>query len=226
MIKVGKVLLEATEQLEREKGIPREAILRTLADAMVTAYKKHVKGTHVANIIAHINENKGEIGVYRIKEVVEDVQSEHTEVLLEEARQIDPKCELGDEIEVDVTPADFGRIAAQSAKQVITQRIREAERKLILDEFTERKGSLSTGIIRRIEQRNVIVNIGRTDAVLPQKEQIPVNITELTIESEFMYLTLKKQPSFLRLSFHRFIRELFRNYLSLKFRKLKTASLK
>jgi len=174
VIKVGKVLLEATEELEREKGIPREAILGSLGDAMVTAYKKHVKGTHVANITSHINELKGEIGVFRIKEVVEDdVMNEHTEILLEEAKKIDPKCEVGDEIEVDVTPADFGRIAAQSAKQVITQRIREAERKLILDEFIERKGTLSTGIIRRVEQRNVIVNIGRTDAVLPQKEQIP-----------------------------------------------------
>ena len=173
MIKVGKVLLEATEQLEREKGIPKDAILRSLEDAMVTAYKKHVKGTHVANILAHVYENKGEIGVFRIKEVVEDVQSEHTEVLLEEARKVSPKCEIGDEVEIDVTPADFGRIAAQSAKQVITQRIREAERKLILDEFTERKGTLATGVIRRVEPRNVIVNIGRTDAVLPQKEQIP-----------------------------------------------------
>jgi len=174
MIKVGKVLLEATEQLEREKGIPREAILRSLEDAMVTAYKKHVKGTHVANITGRVYENKGEIGVFRLKEVVEeDVMNEHTEILLEDARKIEPKCEVGDEINVDVTPADFGRIAAQSAKQVITQRIREAERKLILDEFTERKGTLSTGIIRRVEPRNVIVNIGRTDAILPQKEQIP-----------------------------------------------------
>lgn len=174
MIKVGKVLLEATEQLEKEKGIPKEAILGSLGDAIVTAYKKHVKGTHIANITYHINETKGEIGVFRLKEVVEDdVMNEHTEVLLSEARKIVPKCEVGDEIEVDVTPADFGRIAAQSAKQVITQRIREAERKLIIDEFMERKGTLATGIIRRVEQRNVIVNIGRTDAVLPQKEQIP-----------------------------------------------------
>ncbi len=116
--------------------------------------------------------NKGEIGVYRIKEVVEDVQSEHTEVLLEEARQIDPKCELGDEIEVDVTPLTLAELLLNQQTGYHSKN-REAERKLILDEFTERKGSLSTGIIRRIEQRNVIVNIGRTDAVLPQKEQIP-----------------------------------------------------
>lgn len=173
MIKLGKVFFEAIEQLEKEKGISREVIIRSLTDAMVTAYKKHMKGTLTSNIIGTVDEVKAEIGVFRIKEVVEDVQSEHTEVLLEEARKIDPKCELGDEVEVEVTPSDFGRIAAQSAKQVITQRIREAERKLIIDEFTEKKGTLVTGIVRRFEPRNVIVNIGKTDALLPQKEQIP-----------------------------------------------------
>ena len=103
MIKVGKVLLEATEQLEREKGIPKETILKSLEDAIVTAYKKHVKGTHVANITGRVDENKGEIGVFRLKEVVEDdVMNEHTEVLLAEARKVAPKCEIGDEVEIDV----------------------------------------------------------------------------------------------------------------------------
>lgn len=173
MIKVGKALIEATEEMERERGIPKDAILRSICDAMITAYKKHIKGKHVSNIVAAIDEVNGEIGVFRIKEVVEDVQSEHTEILIEEAKQIDPDVQLGDEIQVEVTPSDFGRIAAQSAKQVITQRIREAERKLILDEFTSRKGTLVTGVVRRVEPRNVIVNIGRTDAVLPKNYQIP-----------------------------------------------------
>jgi len=213
VIKVGKVLLEATEELEREKGIPKDAILNSLGDAMVTAYKKHVKGTHVANITYHINEIKGEIGVFRIKEVVEDVQSEHTEVLLEEARKVEPKCELGDEVEIDVTPADFGRIAAQSAKQVITQRIREAERKLILDEFMERKGTLTTGVIRRVEQRNVIVNIGRTDAVMPQKEQIPGEYYRINDRVRVYVLDVKettKLPQVIVSQVHpRIVQELF-----------------
>jgi len=173
MIKVGKVLLEATEQLEREKGIPRDAIIKSLCDAMVTAYKKQIKGSQVFNIVGVVDEVKGDIGVFRIKEVVEEVMDEYTEVTLEEAREIDPKCELGDELKVDVTPSDFGRIAAQSAKQVITQRIREAERKLVLDEFLDKKGTLITGVVRRLENRNVMVNIGKTDAVMPQREQIP-----------------------------------------------------
>jgi len=213
VIKVGKVLIEATEELEREKGIPKDAILNSLGDAMVTAYKKHVKGTHVANITYHINEIKGEIGVFRIKEVVEDVQSEHTEVLLEEARKVSPNCELGDEVEIDVTPADFGRIAAQSAKQVITQRIREAERKLILDEFMERKGTLTTGVIRRVEQRNVIVNIGRTDAVMPQKEQIPGEYYRINDRIRVYVLDVKettKLPQVIVSQVHpRIVQELF-----------------
>lgn len=172
MIKVGKAFIEAIEELEKEKGISKETIMRSICDAMITAYKKQLKGKQISNIVAAIDETNGELGVFRIKEVVEDVQSEHTEVLLEEARQIDPNVQLGDEIQVEVTPADFGRIAAQSAKQVITQRIREAERKMVLDEFMSKKGTLVTGIIRRVESRNVIVNIGRTDAVLPKNYQI------------------------------------------------------
>jgi N utilization substance protein A len=173
MIKVGKAFIEAIDQLEKEKGISKETIMRSICDAMITAYKKHIKGKQISNIVAAIDETNGELGVFRIKEVVEDVQSEHTEVLLEEALQIDPDVQLGDEIQVEVTPVDFGRIAAQSAKQVITQRIREAERKMVLDEFLSKKGTLVTGIIRRVESRNVIVNIGRTDAVLPKNYQIP-----------------------------------------------------
>jgi transcription termination/antitermination protein NusA len=173
MIKVGKAFVEAIEQLEKEKGISKETIMRSICDAMITAYKKHLKGKQISNIVAAIDETNGELGVFRIKEVVEDVQSEHTEVLIEEARQIDPDVQLGDEIQVEVTPSDFGRIAAQSAKQVITQRIREAERKLVLDEFLSKKGTLVTGVIRRVESRNVIVNIGRTDAILPKNYQIP-----------------------------------------------------
>ncbi len=174
MIKIGKTLIEATEQLEREKGISKDVILRSICDAMIAAYKKHIKEKEVYNIVAAIDEVNGEVGVFRVKEVIEDdIQNEYTEILLEDAKEIDPEAEVGDEIQVEVTPSDFGRIAAQSAKQVITQRLREAERNLILDEFTSKKGSLITGVIKRVEFRNAIVNIGRTDAILPKNYQIP-----------------------------------------------------
>ncbi|MDD3013616.1 MAG: transcription termination factor NusA [Candidatus Gastranaerophilales bacterium] len=173
MIKIGTALIDATEQLEREKGIPKDVVIRSLCDAMVTAYKKHIRAHEITNIIARVDESSGEIGVFRVKTVVKNVEDEMSEITLVDAKKLDPNVKMEGTVEIEVTPADFGRIAAQSAKQVIVQRIREAERKLILDEFTDRKGSLVTGIIQRIEQRNVMVNIGRTEAILPYREQIP-----------------------------------------------------
>ena len=173
MIKIGTALFEACEELEREKGISKEVIIASLCDAMVTAYKKHLKQKEVPNVEAILDEQSGEIGVFRTKLVVEEVQDADLEISLEDAKELDDEVELEDEVKIEVTPENFGRIAAQSAKQVITQRIREAERKLVLDEFMEKKGTLTTGIIQRVENRNVIVNIGKTDAIMPQKEQIP-----------------------------------------------------
>ncbi len=173
MIKIGTALFEACEELERERGISKEVIISSLCDALVTAYKKHIKQKEVPNVEAILDEQSGEIGVFRTKLVVEDVQDPDLEISLEDAKEIDDEVELEDEVKIEVTPENFGRIAAQSAKQVITQRIREAERKMVLDEFMEKKGTLTTGIIQRIENRNVIVSIGKTDAVMPVKEQIP-----------------------------------------------------
>ena len=173
MIKIGTALFEACEELEREKGISKEVIIASLCDAMVTAYKKTIKQKEVPNVEAILDEQSGEIGVFRTKLVVENVEDEDFEISLEDAKELDDEVELEDEVKIEVTPENFGRIAAQSAKQVITQRIREAERKLVLDEFLEKKGTLTTGIIQRVENRNVIVNIGKTDAIMPQKEQIP-----------------------------------------------------
>lgn len=173
MIKIGTALFEACEELEREKGITKDVIIASLCDAMVTAYKKHLKQKEVPNAEAILDEQTGEIGVFRTKLVVEKVIDPDLEISLKDAKEIDDEVELEDEVKIEVTPENFGRIAAQSAKQVITQRIREAERKLVLDEFMEKKGTLTTGIIQRVENRNVIVNIGKTDAIMPQKEQIP-----------------------------------------------------
>ena len=173
MIKIGTALFEACEQLEREKGISKDAIVAALCDAMVTAYKKHIKVKEATNVEAILDEQSGEIGVFRTKLVVNEVEDADYEISLTDAQEIDDEVELEDEVKIEVTPENFGRIAAQSAKQVITQRIREAERKLVLDEFMDKKGTLVTGIIQRVENRNVIVNIGKTDAIMPAKEQIP-----------------------------------------------------
>ena len=173
MIKIGTALFEAAEQLEREKGISKDVLVSSLCDALVAGYKKHIKDKEADNVEAILDEESGEIGVFRTKLVVENVEDPDTQISLEDAKEIDDEVELEDEVKIEVTPEDFGRIAAQSAKQVITQRIREAERKLVLDEFMSKKGTLITGIIQRRDDRNVIVNIGKTDAIMPAKEQLP-----------------------------------------------------
>lgn len=175
MIKIGTALFEACEELERERGISKDVLISSLCDAMVAAYKKHMHIKEAANIEAILDEQSGEIGVFRTKLVVENgsVEDEDEQISLDDAKEIVEDVEAGDEVKIEVTPDQFGRIAAQSAKQVITQRIREAERNLVLQEFMDKKGTLTTGIIQRVENRNVIVNIGKTDAIMPQKEQIP-----------------------------------------------------
>ncbi len=173
MIKIGTALFEAAEQLEREKGISKDVLVSSLCDALVAAYKKHIRDKDAENVEAILDESTGEIGVFRTKVVVEEVENEDLEISLEDAKEIDEEVEIDDEVKIEVTPENFGRIAAQSAKQVITQRIREAERKLVLDEFLSKKGTLITGIIQRRDERNVIVNIGKTDAIMPSREQIP-----------------------------------------------------
>lgn len=173
MKKIGSAFSEVCNQLEQEKGISKEVIIESLKDAMLTAYKKHIKSKETNNIEAIFDEENSEIGIFRTKVVVEEVEDSDLEISLEEAKAYGDDVEVDDEIKIDVTPEDLGRIAAQAAKQVITQRIREAERKLVLDELLDKKGSLTTGIIQRLEGRNVIVGIGKSEAIMPVKEQIP-----------------------------------------------------
>ena len=175
MIKIGAGNLnEVFEELEREKGISREVIVSSLCDAMVAAYKKHLRVKEIENVEAILDEQGGEIGIFKGKTVVENVEDPDNEISLTDAKEIDEDVELGDEVKLEVTPEQFGRIAAQAANQVLTQRIREAERNLVLNEFLDKKGTLITGIIQKVdERRNVIVNIGKIDAIMPRKEQIP-----------------------------------------------------
>lgn len=173
MIKIGSALFEACEELEKERGISKEVLINSLCDAIVAAYKRQMRNKEATNIEAILDEQTGEIGVFSTKVVVKSVEDDETEIAIAVAKEIDEDVEIGDEVKIEVTPEQFGRIAAQAAKQVITQRIREAERNLVLNEFLDKKGTLTTGIIQRVENRNVIVNIGKTDAIMPQKEQIP-----------------------------------------------------
>ncbi len=168
---INREFIEALEDLEKERGIQADVILEALEAALISAYKKNFGSSQ--NVRVEINRDTGEIHVYFRKTVVEEVEDERVEMSLEEARLLDPEFEVGDMFESDVTPRSFGRIAAQTAKQVVVQRIREAERGMVYDAFAGREGDIVTGLITRVEGRNVIVDLGKTDAFLPGSEQIP-----------------------------------------------------
>src|SRR5437667_4978217 len=159
------------EQVCKEKGIDRKIIIDALKDAMVSAAKKTFG--HEKKIEAEFNSEVGEIELFEVKTVVEVVQDPENEMSLADAVRVDPEAQVGDEQLVRLPAEKFGRIAAQAAKQNIIQRVRDAEREIIFKEFKDRKGELFSGIVQRFERKNIIVNLGRTDAILPEKEQIP-----------------------------------------------------
>lgn len=166
-------LFRALAELEKERGIAKDILLDAIETAIVSAYKKNYGASSAANVRVELNEQTGAIRVYARKVVVEEVTDETTEVSLAEAQELDPNYAVGDIVEEEVTPRDFGRIAAQNAKQVVIQKIREAERSIIYNEYANRAGDVVTGIVQRYEYRNVIVDLGNVEAVLPVSEQIP-----------------------------------------------------
>ena len=163
-------LIEALNELEKEKGIDSEIIIEAIEAALISAYKKNF-GTQ-SNMRVSIDRSTGEIRVFSRKTVVETVSNPKEEVALSEARRKDPRYELDDILEIEVTPRDFGRIAAQTAKQVVVQRIREAERDMVYDEYANRDGDIVTGVVQRQEGKNVYIDLGKTEAILNQNEQM------------------------------------------------------
>jgi transcription termination/antitermination protein NusA len=168
---MNKELFAALDSLEKEKGISKEILFEALEVALISAYKRNFQSAPAVRV--SIDRDTGEIQVFSQLRVVEHVEAEQQEVSLYEARVYDPRCQIDDVVEMEVTPQEFGRIAAQTAKQVVIQRIREAERELIYENFVDRTEEIITGLVRRFEQRNVIIDLGRTEAVLPVDEQIP-----------------------------------------------------
>jgi transcription termination/antitermination protein NusA len=164
-------LIEALGEIVKEKGIERELIFTALESALVSAYKKNY-GTS-QNVKVSVNRETGEIHVYAQKKVVEDVYDNLLEISLEDAKKISVTYELDDVVDIEVTPKDFGRVAAQSAKQRVVQEIREAEREIILKEFIEKENDIITGIVQKKEKQNVLVDIGRTETLLAPTEQMP-----------------------------------------------------
>lgn len=164
-------LSKVLEQVSREKGVDREILISTLEEAVRTAARKKLGQNYDLEI--NFNDELGEIEIFEFKDVVEKVSNKHLEVSLEEAKKIDPDAEIGDSLGIKMGTDELGRIAAQSAKQVIMQRLREAERNIVFDDFKDRRGEIIHGIVQRFDKGAIIVNLGRTEAELPLKEQIP-----------------------------------------------------
>lgn len=181
MYKIGAQLLEAAEQLESERNIPKQVFIKAICDSILAAYKKKVPDHNIEGVHTQFDETTGEIGIFAPKEIVETVENENREISLSEAQEFLPDAELGEILEIDVTPDDFaeyGRIAAQAAKQIMTQRLREAEKDLVKQEFAGRQGTMMTGQIKRIEilnngKPNVVVDLGRFEGHMPPREQLP-----------------------------------------------------
>lgn len=163
-------LLDALTALEEQKGISRDVLIEAIEAALVTAYKRNFN--QAQNVRVDLNLDTGLMVVYSRKDVVEDVEDERLEIALEDAKYINAAYEIGDVVEEEVTPRNFGRIAAQTAKQVVTQRVREAERGLIYEEYVDREDDIVTGVIERQDARNIYVSIGKVEAALPVNEQI------------------------------------------------------
>ncbi|CZQ81386.1 transcription termination factor NusA [Trichococcus collinsii] len=168
---MSKEMLSALEVLEKDKGISKEIVISALEAALVSAYKRNYG--QAQNVEVEFDTKKGDIHVYAVKEVVDMVFDSTLEVSLEDALQINKAYELGDKIRFEVTPKDFGRIAAQTAKQVIMQRIREAERSIVYNQFIAYENDILTGVVERMDSRYIYVSLGKIEAVLSKQEQIP-----------------------------------------------------
>ncbi|MHC6179622.1 transcription termination factor NusA [Clostridium sp. JNZ X4-2] len=172
---MNKEFIEALREIVKEKGISEDLLFTTIEDALVAAYKKNYMGHGVSNqnVKVTMNRENGEIHVYSQKSVVEEVNDEVAEINLEDAKQLDPHYNIGDVVNIEVTPRKFGRVAAQAAKQVVIQRIKEEERRLIYSDFAEKEEDMITGTVIRKDKNNVLIDLGKIEAVLGPNEQMP-----------------------------------------------------
>lgn len=164
-------LKHAIEQIVKEKGIDRQVVLEAMEQAVLTAANKKYRNSR--DLEAHYNPDTGEVELFEFVTVVEEVNDSYKEIDLEEAREIDPDVEIGDSLGEKLDASGFTRIAAQTAKQVIIQKVREAERDTIFNEYSDRQWEIITGVVRRFEKGDLLVDLGRAEAVLPGKEQMP-----------------------------------------------------
>ncbi|HVB97594.1 MAG TPA: transcription termination factor NusA [Chloroflexota bacterium] len=165
--------IAAINQVSSEKGVSKEVVIEAIEAALVSAYKRNFGAAANQDVVVRINRQSGDVQVYVVKHVAEEASDARAEISLAEARQIDPDAQVGGIVEVETTPQNFGRIAAQTAKQVVLQRLREAERELVYEAFTEREADVVTGVIQRLEPKAIIIDLGKAEAAMPITEQVP-----------------------------------------------------
>lgn len=167
----NKELILALEELEKEKGIEKAYLLESIETALVTAYKKNFDS--LENVKVVMDQDTGATHVYSVKDVVKTVEDSALQVSVEQAKKINKGLQEGDKVEIEIVPKDFGRIAAQTAKQVIIQKLREAERNIVYTEFNDRKGEIVSGLVQKADKNIVVLDLGKLEGIMPTKEQIP-----------------------------------------------------
>ncbi|MBU2599719.1 transcription termination factor NusA [bacterium] len=219
-------LYNILSQIESEKGIKKQSLVGTIEDALMSAYKKDY-GVN-ANVKVSVNISTEEIKILIKKKVVEEVKSSSLEISIEEAKRINSQIKIGEEIEIENEIKDFGRIAAQTAKQVITQRIREAEKEIIYTKFREKIGDVITGSVQTIAKGNIYVNLGNIEGILSSKEQIPTEeygigdriksyISDVKMGFKGTYVTLSRtHPNLIKKLFELEIPEIYEKIVEIK----------
>ena len=221
-------LIMALDELEKERGIKKDYVIESIETALVTAYKRNFDVTS-DNVKITLNRETGETHVYEELNVVNEVEDWDTQISVEDAKKIDPRYNEGDVVEKELMPKNFGRIAAQTAKQVIVQRIREASREIIFNEFSEKKGEIVSGLVQKVDKNIVVLDLGKIEGIMPLKEQIPtetyhvnqklracVASVEKGIKGSTQIIVSRANNDFLRKLFELEIPEIYEGLIEIK----------
>ena len=222
-----KELIGAMEELEKERGIKKEYLIEALEAALVTAYKKNFDSAE--NVKVNINGETGEIHIYSVMNVVENVENSLLEITLEKAKKIDKNAEIGETVDIEIVPKDFGRIAAQTAKQVVVQKIREVEREMVFTEYNDKKGEIVSGLIQKADTGTLVIDLGKLEGIMPLKEQIPTEKYNVNDKIKGYVLSVEKgnkgnpqviisrsNPDFVRRLFELEIPEIYEGLIEIK----------
>ena len=187
----NKELILALEDLEKEKGMNKDYILDSIETALVTAYKRNFDS--LENVKVVMDRKTGATHIYSVRQIVKKVENPEIEISLKDAQKINPDLNLEDTVDIEIVPRNFGRIAAQTAKQVIIQKLREAEREIVYNEFNDRKGEIVSGIIQKADKNIVVMDLGKLEGIMPTKEQIPTEKYKVNDKIKGYVLDVKKE---------------------------------